>query len=219
MVDFFYDITTGENLPTSIWYFMAIGFVELANERKQMNENVNLSCAISSHTDNWETIQWKKVIQRVNRLQKRIAKAVQKKQWGKAKALMHLLTKSFYAKLLAVFRVTTNKGGSTPGVDEELWLKGDEKLRQAKGLKARNYSPKPLRRVYILKKNGKKRPLSIPTMKDRAMQTLFAMALDPWAETTADPNSYGFRPRRSCNECNSTMLPFPMQESICEMDI
>ena len=179
---------------------MAIGFVEPANERKQMNENVNLSCAISSHMANWETIQWKKVIQRVYRLQRRIAKAVQKKQWNKAKALMHLLTKSFYAKLLAVFRVTTNKGGSTPGVDGEIWLNGDEKLRQAKGLKVRNYSPKPSRRVYILKKNGKKRPLSIPTLKDRAMQTLFAMALDPWAETTADSNSYGFRPRRSCND-------------------
>ena len=179
---------------------MAKDFIEPANERKQMNENVNLSCALSSQTNNWETIQWKKVIQRVNRLQRRIAKAVQKKQWGKAKALMYLLTKSFYAKLLAVFRVTTNKGSNTPGVDNELWLNGYEKLHQAIHLTARSYSPKPLRRVYILKKNGKKRPLSIPTIKDRAMQTLYAMALDPYAETMADPNSYGFRPRRSCND-------------------
>ena len=179
---------------------MAKDFVEPANERKQMSENGNLSCALSSQTDNWETIQWRKVIQRVNRLQRRIAKAVQKKQWGKAKSLMYLLTKSFYAKLLAVFRVTTNKGGNTPGVDNELWLNGYEKLHQAKHLTSRNYSPKPLRRVYILKKNGKKRPLSIPTIKDRAMQTLYTMALVPYAETTADPNSYGFRSSRSCND-------------------
>jgi RNA-directed DNA polymerase len=165
-----------------------------------MNENENLSCALPSHTDNWETIQWRKIIQRVTRLQRRIAKAVQKKQWGKAKALMHLLTKSFYAKLLSVFRVTTNKGGNTPGVDGKVWLNGYEKLQQTKLLKTRSYSPKPLRRVYILKKNGKKRPLSIPTMKDRAMQTLHAMALSPYAETMADPNSYGFRPRRCCND-------------------
>ena len=147
-----------------------------------MNEDVNLSCALSSQSNNWDTIQWRKVIQRVIRLQRRIAKAVKKKQWGKAKALMYLLTKSFYAKLLAVFRVTNNKGGSTPGVDNEIWLSGEEKFYQAKQLKARAYSPKPLRRVYILKKNGKKRPLSIPTMKDRAMQTLYAIALEPWAE-------------------------------------
>ena len=202
---------------------MAKDFIEPANERKQMNENVNLSCALSSQTNNWETIQWRKVIQRVNRLQRRIAKAVQKKQWGKAKALIYLLTKSFYAKLLAVFRVTTNKGGNTPGIDNELWLNGYEKLHQAKRLTARSYSPKPLRRVYILKKNGKKRPLSIPTIKDRAMQTLYAMALDPYAETKADPNSYGFRPRRSCNDaiaqCFLSLCRKVSAEWIFEADI
>ncbi|MDG5799958.1 group II intron reverse transcriptase/maturase [Marinilabiliaceae bacterium ANBcel2] len=165
-----------------------------------MNEDANSSCALSHHTDNWTTIQWRKVIQSVSRLQRRIAKAVKKKRWGKVKALIHLLSKSFFAKLLAVLRVTSNKGGKTPGVDNKLWKSHDEKLQAARSLKVRGYRPKPLRRVYILKKNGKKRPLSIPTMHDRAMQTLFKIALDPVAETTADPNSYGFRPRPSCND-------------------
>lgn len=188
-----------------------------------MSENGNSSYALSSQYDNWETIPWRKVIQRVNRLQRRIAKAVQKKQWGKAKALMHLLTKSFFAKLLAVFRVTTNKGGNTPGVDNEVWLNGYKKLQQTKCLSARHYSPKPLRRVYIPKKNGKQRPLSIPTMKDRAMQTLYAMALEPFAETTADSNSYGFRPRRSCNDaiaqCFLSLCRKVSAEWIFEADI
>lgn len=63
---------------------MAKYFVGPANGRKQMNEDVNLSCALPSQYDNWEAIQWRKVIQRVTRLQRRIAKAVQKKQWGNA---------------------------------------------------------------------------------------------------------------------------------------
>jgi len=163
-----------------------------------MNENENLSCALPHHTDNWHTIIWRKVIQKVSRLQRRIAKAVKEGRWGKVKALMYLVSKSFYAKLLAVFRVTNNKGSNTPGVDNIVWMNGIDKLNAVKNLKTRGYSPKPLRRVYILKKNGKKRPLSIPSIHDRAMQALFAIALDPVAETTADPNSYGFRAKRSC---------------------
>jgi RNA-directed DNA polymerase len=98
-----------------------------------MNENVNSSCALPHHTDNWNTIMWRKVIHRVRRLQRRIAKAVKEGRWGKAKALMYLVSKSFYAKLLAVFRVTTNKGGNTPGVDNTVWKSGKEKLHTPKG--------------------------------------------------------------------------------------
>ena len=163
-----------------------------------MNENENLSCALPHHPDNWHSIVWRKVIHEVTRLQRRIAKAVKEGRWGKAKALMYLVSKSFYAKLLAVFRVTSNKGANTPGVDHIVWKKDKDKLRAASNLKTRGYSTKPLRRVYIPKKNGRKRPLSIPCMHDRAMQALLAIALDPVAETTADPNSYGFRAKRSC---------------------
>jgi RNA-directed DNA polymerase len=163
-----------------------------------MNENVNSSCALPHHTDYWHTIIWRKVIQKVDRLQRRIAKAVKEGKWGKAKSLMYLVPKSFYAKLLAVSRVTTNKGGNTPGVDNVVWLNGYDKHQAAKNLKTRGYSPKPLRRVYILKKNGKKRPLGIPCLHDRAIQALFAIAPGPVAETTADPNSYGSRSKRSC---------------------
>jgi len=97
-----------------------------------------------------------------------------------------------------VKRVTSNKGKKPPGVDGVLWRGVRAKWRAFKGLHRRGYKPLPLRRTYIPKKNGKKRPLSIPTMKDRAMQALYKSALAPVAETTADGNSYGFREGRSC---------------------
>ena len=109
-----------------------------------MNENANSSCALTHPLDNWNLIPWKKIIQRVNRLQRRIAKAVKEKRWGKAKALMYLVTKSFYAKLLAVFRVSSNKGKNTPGVDNTIWADGYDKLIAAENLRTRGYSCKPL---------------------------------------------------------------------------
>jgi len=134
----------------------------------------------------------------VRRLQQRIVKAVQQRKWGKVQALQHLLTHSRSAKLLAVLRVTENKGKHTPGVDGVTWTTPAQKQRAVASLRQRGYRPRPLRRVYIPKKNGKLRPLGIPTMKDRAMQALYLQALDPVAETLADPHSYGFRPARSC---------------------
>jgi len=164
---------------------------------KQMNGCKN-TCASQTSITNWNSIKWGKVIYQVERLQRRIAKAVRDKKFAKAKSLMFILSKSFYAKLLSVFRITKNKGGKTAGIDRVVWKNNTDKFQAALSLKIRGYKPKPLRRIYIRKKNGKKRPLSIPTMHDRSMQALFRMALEPWAETTADPNSYGFRLRRSC---------------------
>ncbi len=166
-----------------------------------MNENGNLSCALLHTDQKWENHKWASIIHRVNKLQCRIAKAVEQKKFGKAKALMHLLVKSYHAKLLAVYRVSQiNKGKKTAGVDGILWDSNKRKENAVRNLSIFGYKPKPLRRFYILKKNGKKRPLSIPTIKDRAMQTLFALALEPWAETTGDFNSYGFRRKRSCQD-------------------
>lgn len=115
---------------------------------------------------------------------------------GKIKSLQWTLTHSFYAKAIAVKRVTENKGKRTPGVDGVCWISNEDKFNAIFTLQRRGYQPQPLRRIYIPKKNGKKRPLSIPTMKDRAMQTLHKMALEPVTETLADGTSYGFRPNR-----------------------
>jgi len=154
--------------------------------------------ALSDKLENWKAIDWPTVRQAVRRLQVRIAKAVRKGVHAKAQALQWILTHSYYAKLLAVKRVVSNKGKKTPGVDGVIWTTSRQKMEALSTLKRNGYSPLPLRRIYIVKKNGKLRPLGIPTMRDRAMQALHALALIPVAETTADPNSYGFREFRGC---------------------
>jgi len=112
-----------------------------------------------------------------------------------------MLTNSFYAKLLAIKKVTQNKGTRTAGIDGEKWTTPKAKMNAAFNLSDKKYKAKPLRRVYIEKYGKKeKRPLSIPTMHDRAIQALYAFALTPVAEATADRTSFGFRKNRSTHD-------------------
>jgi len=156
------------------------------------------ACAPSRRVSTqWNQINWPKCEGHVRRLQARIVKATRENRWGKVHALQWQLTHSFSGKALAVKRVTQNQGKLTPGVDRVVWDTPQAKHKAIGSLRRRGYQPQPLRRVYIPKANGKKRPLGIPTMKDRAMQALHLLALAPVAETTADEHSYGFRPCRS----------------------
>jgi len=148
----------------------------------------------------WKTIDWDKAEEIVNNLQSRIASAAKERNWKKVSKLSRLLTRSYYARILAVRKVSTNKGSRTPGVDGILWISSSDKMRAALQLKSKGYRSKPLTRKYILKKNGKLRPLSIPTLYDRAMQTLHALALGPVESATSDKTSFGFKPYRSTKD-------------------
>ena len=163
-----------------------------------MTTGALLLIGASSAAPSWDAINWQTAERSVRRLQMRIAKATRARRWGKVQALQRLLTHSFAAKLLAVRRVVRNRGHRTAGVDGVIWTTSRQKLNAARSLRRRGYRPKPLRRLYIPKRNGKQRPLGIPTQFDRAMQALYLLALEPIAETQADLNSYGFRPKRSC---------------------
>lgn len=162
-----------------------------------MNRTKN-RCALKMLCVAWQFINWDKVKRSVHSLQRRIVKALKMGRHNKVKTLQWLVTHSYSAKLLAVKRVTENKGKHTPGTDKIIWETSKDKMQAVMSLKRRGYKANPLRRVYIPKKNGKKRPLGIPTMQDRAMQALYLMALEPLSETMADVNSYGFRPYRGC---------------------
>ncbi|WP_129972842.1 MULTISPECIES: group II intron reverse transcriptase/maturase [unclassified Pseudomonas] len=153
--------------------------------------------APSGAPQQWHDIDWWRVQRNVRAMQLRIAKACREGNWRGVNSLQRMLTRSRSARYLAVRRVTENQGKRTAGVDRVLWDTPDAKWKAANGLKRHGYKPRPLRRVFIPKSNGRERPLGIPTMTDRAMQALYLLALAPIAETTGDPNSYGFRIERS----------------------
>jgi RNA-directed DNA polymerase len=164
---------------------------------KQMTTAAKPRIGASPPDRHWDAIDWQAIERQVLRLQMRIAKATRERRWGKVKSLQWLLTHSFAAKRLAVRRVTQNTGRNTAGVDGIVWKTAAQKDEAARSLQRRSYQTLPLRRIYIPKKNGKLRPLGIPAMSCRAMQALHLQGLEPVAETLADPNSYGFRPKRS----------------------
>jgi len=189
------NIIPRESGQTSIGSCVTREQVEPLKEEKQMN--LATECASSDEQVSWDSINWPFVHRNVRRLQARIVKAWQVGNYGKAKALQWQLTHSFSGRALAIKRVTENRGKRTPGVDKVIWSTPGAKLNAILSLKRRGYSPSPLRRIYIPKANGKMRSLGIPTMKDRAMQALYLLALQPVAELTGDHHSYGFRPERS----------------------
>ncbi len=122
----------------------------------------------------------------------------------------------------------SSKGAKTPGIDGitkiHLQTNLNVYLNEIRNdLLSGNYQPMPARRIYIPKANGKKRPLGIPTMRDRAMQALYALALNPIAETLADHNSYGFRPKRSAadaiGQCFCALAKKSSAKWVLEADI
>ncbi len=145
----------------------------------------------------WSLIDWDKQKLIVSRIQARIVKAVKKGLKEKVRSLQRLLANSLASKLSAIKRVISNRGKRTPGIDNVLLDTPEKRWETLQKLNLRGYKATPLKRIYIPKKNGKKRPLGIPIMHDRVEQALDLAGLDPLSETNADTHSYGFRKLRS----------------------
>lgn len=148
----------------------------------------------------WKDLPWKKMEKCVYKLQKRIYKASSRGDVKAVRKLQKTLMRSWSAKCLAVRRVTQeNQGKKTAGVDGIKALSPEARINLVRRMKLTGKS-KPTRRVWIPKPNGEKRPLGIPTMSDRALQSLVKLALEPEWEARFEPNSYGFRPGRSAHD-------------------
>jgi len=152
----------------------------------------------------WKQFNWFDVNRYVEKLQQRIYRAESLGDKRKVRELQRLLMHSKAALLLSIRRITQiNKGKKTAGVDGFTVLTDGERIklyRQMVNYQISCHYPKPSYRTYIKKKNGKLRPLSIPTIKDRIYQNIAKMALEPQWEVRFEPTSYGFRPKRGCHD-------------------
>jgi RNA-directed DNA polymerase len=172
----------------------------------------------------WSEIDWTATEAVVKRLQGRIYRAAATGNGRQVKNLQKLLVRSTSAKRLAVRRVAQqNAGRNTPGIDGMVCRTPESRMRLTIDLSLKDYHPQPVRRVYIPKTDGRRRPLGIPTIRDRALQMLVKMALEPEWESHFEANSYGFRPGRCTMDAivalRALLAPAGASEWVLDADI
>lgn len=152
----------------------------------------------------WNLIPWEFIEKSISKLRRRIFRATREQKWKVVHNLQKLMLRSYFNLLVSVRRVTqTNKGKKTAGIDGEVALTPEARMALVRNMgKYTVWKTNPARRMYIPKpgKPGQKRPLSIPTIRNRVAQAIVKNALEPCWEAQLEPNSYGFRPGRSIHD-------------------
>lgn len=164
-----------------------------------MRKTSNYRKSTLSPDTQWELIDWSQINRYVEKLQQRIYRAECLGDKRQVRNLQRLLIRSKAMLLASIKRVTQiNKGKITAAVDGEIALSNEDRLKlffDLSKLDIEKHNPKPSHRTYIKKKNGKLRPLSIPTIRDRIYQNIIKGALEPQWEARFETISYGFRPK------------------------
>ncbi len=154
---------------------------------------------LNERLEDWSQINWRKIKKTVKNLRQRIFRARQLGNWRRLRSLQKLMLRSSANLLLSIRQITqVNAGKQTGGIDKEVITTPQQRVKLALDMANTAHSVKPTKRVYIPKSNGKKRPLGIPTIRDRVMQSIVKNLLEPEWEAVFEDNSYGFRPGRSC---------------------
>ncbi len=163
-----------------------------------------MKCTDSDLEEEWKSINWKKTKSYVNRIQGKIFLAIKNKEYKKLINLQKLARKSYYFHLFSIHQITTvNQGKYTAGIDGKVCVIIQDRfelLDKLRTFRPSKYEPMPIKRVYIPKPNGGKRPLGIPTIFDRCIQMLYKLILEPEFEYKFHKNSFGFRPQRSTQD-------------------
>ena len=151
----------------------------------------------------WPSIRWRQVEDDVRRLRQRIFTASKAGDLARVRNLQKLMLRCRANALVSVRRVTEiNAGRMTAGIDGMVVVLPEDKADLADWMQnwAAPWKPAPVKRVYISKANGRRRPLGIPVIVDRGLQALTLNALEPEWEARFEPRSYGFRPGRGCHD-------------------